>query len=112
MAGCKWNQDSDQNYVLRKLCEAMAQDQLDQPFWIRSYLISPQGQTIQGSGADQCVQYRIKISRPNLKKQNPAAPRGQRDVRAAGRRRQVGGNICISSNQFYLYGFYLQQSCL
>ncbi|KAM6912837.1 MAX dimerization protein MGA a [Xenentodon cancila] len=94
MAGCKWSRDSDQNYVLKKLCEAMAQDQLDKPFWIRNYLISPQGQTVQGSGEDQCLQYRIRISRPSLERQKPPAAgnlakqRGQRAVRPTAQHRQ------------------------
>lgn len=52
----------------------MAYDQLDQPFWIKKYLISPMGQTVEGSGTDQCIQYRIHISMPKLEPEKPVAP--------------------------------------
>ncbi|XP_056248740.1 MAX dimerization protein MGA a isoform X5 [Seriola aureovittata] len=74
LAECKWVSDADRNYVLKKLCEAMAQDRLDGPFWIRKYLISPISQTVEQSGADHCIQYKIHISRPRVERESPAAP--------------------------------------
>ncbi|XP_070776873.1 MAX dimerization protein MGA a [Enoplosus armatus] len=74
LAECTWLSDADRNHVLKKLCEAMARDQLDQPFWIRKYLISPVSQTVEESGTDSCIQYKIHISRPNLEREKPAAP--------------------------------------
>lgn len=74
LAECKWASDSDRNHVLKKLCERMAWDQLDKPFWIKNYLISPIGQTVEESGADRCIQYKIHISRPKLEPEKAAAP--------------------------------------
>lgn len=72
-AECKWLSDSDRSHVLKRLCERMAWDQLDRPFWIRNYLISPIGQTVEESGTHRCIQYKIHISRPKLEAEKPAA---------------------------------------
>ncbi|XP_071354656.1 MAX dimerization protein MGA a isoform X2 [Trachinotus anak] len=77
LAECKWASDADRNHVLKKLCEAMAHDRLDGPFWIRKYLISPISQTVEESGGDRCIQYRIHISSPRLELEKPAAPKPQ-----------------------------------
>lgn len=69
-----WASDADRSHVLKELCERMACDQLDQPFWVKKYLISPIGQTVEGSGTDHCIQYRIHISMPKLEPERPAAP--------------------------------------
>uniref|UniRef100_UPI001ED82428 MAX dimerization protein MGA a n=1 Tax=Scatophagus argus TaxID=75038 RepID=UPI001ED82428 len=74
LAECKWTSDADRSHVLKELCERMAWDQLDQPFWIKKYLISPISQTVEGSGSDRCIQYKIHISRPKLDPVKPAAP--------------------------------------
>ncbi|XP_029350514.1 MAX dimerization protein MGA a isoform X2 [Echeneis naucrates] len=73
LAECKWASDADRNHVLRKLCEAMAQDRLESRFWIRQYLISPISQTTEESGTDCCIQYRVHISRPSVDRERPAA---------------------------------------
>lgn len=45
----------------------MACDQLDEPFWVRQYFISPVAHTTEGGvGADACIQYKIHISTPKL----------------------------------------------
>ncbi|XP_070697775.1 MAX dimerization protein MGA a [Pempheris klunzingeri] len=82
VAECGWESDGDRSHVLKKLCEALALDQLDQPFWIRKYFISPMCQTEEETSADCCVQYKIHISRPKEGPGGPAAPR-----RPTGRRR-------------------------
>ncbi|TMS21242.1 hypothetical protein E3U43_015215 [Larimichthys crocea] len=74
LAECKWVSDADRNQVLKKLCERMALDRLDRPFWIKKYLISPISQTVEESGADRCIQYKIHISRPRLEREEPAGP--------------------------------------
>ncbi|XP_076605255.1 MAX dimerization protein MGA a isoform X2 [Chaetodon auriga] len=74
LAESKWASDSDRSHVLKKLCERMAWDQLDKPFWIKNYLISPISQTVEESGTDRCIQYKIHISRPKLEQETPAAP--------------------------------------
>lgn len=75
LAECMWASDNDRNLVLKELCERMACDQLDKPFWVRQYFISPVAQTAEGSGTDCCIQYKIHISTPKLEPENPAASR-------------------------------------
>ncbi|XP_061906608.1 MAX dimerization protein MGA a isoform X2 [Entelurus aequoreus] len=60
---CGWKLDADRDYVLKKLCEAMARHSLDKPFWARKYYISPISQTVEGSGAGRCIHYKVLISR-------------------------------------------------
>lgn len=68
-----WASDADQSHVLRELCERMACDQLDQPFWLKKYLITPIAQTVEGDSDDCCVQYKIHISTPKVEPHKPAA---------------------------------------
>ncbi|XP_056867467.1 MAX dimerization protein MGA a isoform X5 [Takifugu flavidus] len=75
LAECMWASDNDRNLVLKELCERMACDQLDKPFWIRQYFISPVLQTTEGSGTDCCIQYKIHISTPKPEPENSAASR-------------------------------------
>lgn len=75
LAECTWASDNDRNLVLKELCERMACDQLDKPFWVRQYFISPVTQTAEGSGTDCCIQYKIHISTPKLEPETPAASR-------------------------------------
>lgn len=88
MADFKWKSEADRSHVVMELCEAMARDRLDRPFWIRNYLICPTAQSVEGSGADQCIQYHVKISRPTPKPGKPAAPRRQVDLGRVGRKVQ------------------------
>uniref|UniRef100_UPI0037E7636F MAX dimerization protein MGA a isoform X2 n=1 Tax=Semicossyphus pulcher TaxID=241346 RepID=UPI0037E7636F len=60
----KWGSAADRSQVLQQLCERMARDQLDEPFWVSGYRIIPISQTAEGSGPDRCHQYRVHISRP------------------------------------------------
>uniref|UniRef100_A0A3B3U4K6 T-box domain-containing protein n=1 Tax=Poecilia latipinna TaxID=48699 RepID=A0A3B3U4K6_9TELE len=73
LADCKWVNDSDRSYVLKKLCEAMAQDQLDKPFWIKNYLITPIDETVDETSGNRCIEYKVQISTPILdRKKAPA----------------------------------------
>ncbi|XP_008275306.1 MAX dimerization protein MGA a isoform X2 [Stegastes partitus] len=74
VADCKWETSADQSHVLKQLCEAMAQDRLDRPFKIRKYLVSPVSQTVEGDGADQCIQYKVRISRVKPEQEKSEAP--------------------------------------
>ncbi|XP_068456296.1 MAX dimerization protein MGA a [Clinocottus analis] len=74
VAECEWVRDGDRIRVLKKLCQAMAQDRLDQPFWIKDYLISPISQNEEDGAADRCIHYKMHISRPPLERQKPARP--------------------------------------
>lgn len=71
LAECVWASEEERSLVLKELCERMACDQLDRPFWVGQYLISPVAQTSEGGGADGCVQYKIHISSPKVE---PGAP--------------------------------------
>ncbi|XP_067335658.1 MAX dimerization protein MGA a isoform X2 [Channa argus] len=74
LAECKWASDADRNHVLKTLCEAMAQDRLANPFWIKKYLISPLSQTVEENSTQRCIQYKIHISTPKVEREKPAAP--------------------------------------
>lgn len=76
-ADFKWKSEADRTLVLMELCEAMAQNRLERPFWIKNFLIHPTGQSVEGSGAERCVQYHVKISRSALKPRKSTAPRRQ-----------------------------------
>lgn len=59
----------------------MACDQLDKPFWVRQYFISPVAQTTEGGGAECCIQYKIHISTPKLEPEKPSVPGETAQVR-------------------------------
>lgn len=96
MAECVWTSDAIRSHVLKELCERMACDQLDQPFWVQQYLVSPIGQTVEGSGADSCIQYQIHISRSNMEPEKTAALTSPQQAKAS-RQKQVGGRkTCLN----------------
>lgn len=74
LAECKWESDANRNHILMKLCEAMAQNQLDNPFWIGKYLITPISHTVDENGTGHCIQYKIYISTPKVGWEKPALP--------------------------------------
>ncbi|XP_017293151.1 MAX dimerization protein MGA a isoform X2 [Kryptolebias marmoratus] len=84
-ADCKWASDADRSSTVKKLCEAMAREQLTKPFWIKQYLIVPIDETVEGSGANQCIQYRVQITTPKLQRAKgpvPGKPASQRSQKA------------------------------
>ncbi|CAJ1074947.1 MAX gene-associated protein-like isoform X4 [Xyrichtys novacula] len=74
LAEGKWGGAADRGQVLTHLCERMARDQLDEPFWVLGYHIVPISQTSEGTGPDQCIQYRVHISRPEPGSVKPVKP--------------------------------------
>ncbi len=97
LAECKWQSDSERGLVLKELCERMAFDLLDKPFWIKSLLISPVGQTVEESGTNSCIQYKIHISRPKVEREKPAAPvRPAQGKQTQTKHQQVGENVSPS----------------
>lgn len=76
-ADFKWKSEADRTLVLMELCEAMSQNRLDRPFWIKNFLIHPTGQSVEGSGAERCIQYHVNISRSTLKPRKSTALRRQ-----------------------------------
>ncbi|KAM8737752.1 MAX dimerization protein MGA a isoform 5-T5 [Acanthopagrus schlegelii] len=77
VAECKWASKADQSFVLKDLCERMAWDQLEKPFWIKKYKINPVGQTVEESSSGRCIQYKIHITRPSedlIKTAKPVKP--------------------------------------
>ncbi|XP_014846855.1 PREDICTED: uncharacterized protein LOC106920387 isoform X6 [Poecilia mexicana] len=104
LADCKWVNDSDRSYVLKKLCEAMAQDQLDRPFWIKNYLITPIDETVDETSGNRCIEYKVQISTPILdRKKAPAkkpVTRGKkRGIKPAAQHRQDNRSDLISKNE-------------
>ncbi|KAK1875483.1 MAX associated protein [Dissostichus eleginoides] len=75
VAECQWVKEGDRNMVLRTLCEAMARDNLEKPFWIKDYLVSPVSTSLEESDGERCIQFKMHISRPKLTKEEPARPR-------------------------------------
>lgn len=96
LAECVWASDGDRSLVLKELCERMACDQLDRPFWVRQYFISPVAQTAEGGGADCCLQYKIHISTPKLEPGKPAGPGETEQVR----RSPTGSTSCCHRCHF------------
>ncbi|XP_026164161.1 MAX dimerization protein MGA a isoform X2 [Mastacembelus armatus] len=74
LAQCQWASDTDRNHVLKKICEAMAQDQMHDSFWIKKYFIKLISRTVEESGTDRCIQYKIHISTLNAEQEKPASP--------------------------------------
>lgn len=74
VAECKWASKADRSFVLKDLCERMAWDQLEKPFWIKKYMINPVGQTVEESSTGRCIQYKIHITRPSEDPIKPAEP--------------------------------------
>ncbi|XP_015224726.1 PREDICTED: uncharacterized protein LOC107081029, partial [Cyprinodon variegatus] len=110
VADCKWGGDSERSYVLKKLCEAMALDNLDRPFWIRKYLITPVDQTVDDSSGNRCIQYKVHISTPLVKEQapptgNPGSHGGEQAVRAAAEHGQEGSDGSTGSDPDKKSGF-------
>ncbi|CAB1331183.1 unnamed protein product [Coregonus sp. 'balchen'] len=62
MSECKWRSLADRNFVLRIVCEHMAQDHLTNPFWVKGYLIKPLSQTLRNDGESRSVHYKVHIS--------------------------------------------------
>ncbi|XP_047201133.1 MAX dimerization protein MGA a isoform X4 [Girardinichthys multiradiatus] len=93
LADCKWGNDNERSYVLKKLCEAMALEQLGKPFWIKKYLITPIEETVDESGANKCIQYKVQISTPNLEREKgalvkPVTQRSKQGNKPAAQHRQ------------------------
>ncbi|KAI4792772.1 hypothetical protein KUCAC02_033158, partial [Chaenocephalus aceratus] len=78
VAECQWVKEGDRNMVLRTLCEAMARDNLEKPFWIKDYLVSPVSTSLEESEGERCIQFKMHISRPKLTKEEPAKRRRPR----------------------------------
>ncbi|XP_034015463.1 MAX dimerization protein MGA a [Thalassophryne amazonica] len=73
MAEGRWQSDTDRNHVLKVVCEAMAQERLDLPFWVKHYLITPLNQSVEESAEGHCIHYKIHISQPCVNPSKPAA---------------------------------------
>ncbi|XP_036065932.1 MAX dimerization protein MGA a isoform X5 [Oryzias melastigma] len=95
---CEWSCKADQNFVLKKLSKAVAQDELSKPFWVRKYLISPTDQTVQGTGADQCIHYRVRISAPKRERKKQAEQAILRNIQSQ-KKKDLQGKRCVKINQ-------------
>ncbi|XP_056152271.1 MAX gene-associated protein-like [Lampris incognitus] len=70
MAECRWKNSADRNLVLQQVCEAMAKDQLQKPFKIKGYHITPLCQYMEPEEKNVCV-YKVRISGPNPGRNTP-----------------------------------------
>uniref|UniRef100_A0A8C2E3G2 MAX dimerization protein MGA a n=1 Tax=Cyprinus carpio TaxID=7962 RepID=A0A8C2E3G2_CYPCA len=65
---CSWASTDTRNYVMRIVCEHMAQDRLKHPFWIGKYFIQPVSKTLQEKEDGSVDTYKVIISQPTEKK--------------------------------------------
>uniref|UniRef100_A0A8C1I9G6 MAX dimerization protein MGA a n=1 Tax=Cyprinus carpio TaxID=7962 RepID=A0A8C1I9G6_CYPCA len=65
---CTWASTDTRNYVMRIVCEHMAQDRLKHPFWIGKYFIQPVSKTLQEKEDGSVDTYKVIISQPAEKK--------------------------------------------
>lgn len=65
---CSWTSTDIRNYIMRIVCEHMAQDRLKHPFWIGKYFIEPVSKTLQETEDGFVDTYKVTISRPVEKK--------------------------------------------
>ncbi|KAK1792962.1 hypothetical protein P4O66_001680 [Electrophorus voltai] len=63
---CKWATAGSRNIVLSVVCEHMAQDRLNSPFWIGKYRIEPVTKTVQETEEGSTITYKVVISEPHL----------------------------------------------
>ncbi|XP_016342732.1 MAX gene-associated protein-like isoform X2 [Sinocyclocheilus anshuiensis] len=65
---CSWASTDTRNYVMRIVCEHMAQDRLKHPFWIGKYFIQPVSKTLQEKEDGSVDTYKVIISQHTEKK--------------------------------------------
>ncbi|XP_043118658.1 MAX dimerization protein MGA a isoform X2 [Puntigrus tetrazona] len=65
---CSWASTDTRNYIMRIVCEHMAQDRLKHPFWIGKYFIQPVSKTLQENEDGSVDTYKVIISQPVEKK--------------------------------------------
>ncbi|XP_059374550.1 MAX gene-associated protein-like isoform X2 [Carassius carassius] len=65
---CIWASTDTRNYVMRIVCEHMAQDRLKHPFWIGKYFIQPVSKTLQEKEDGSVDTYKVIISQLTEKK--------------------------------------------
>lgn len=70
---CVWTDEAERSRVLKVLCQRMAVNRLDRPFWVGRHLIRPATRHVEGESgsADFCVHYKIHVSAPERR---PARP--------------------------------------
>lgn len=86
---CVWRDEAERSRVLKVLCQRMALNRLDRPFWVGRHLIRPAGRYVEGEvgSADCCVHYKIHVSAPE--RRSPAGP-----LPTSAMLQQVGGHDC------------------
>lgn len=91
---CKWLSNTDRIFVLKKLCEAMARQQLTKPFWIKQYHIIPISETVHGTGDTQCIQYRVQVTMAKAEREKLQIPNRRRKIlKPAAEQEQVNGTF-------------------
>lgn len=70
---CVWTDEAERSRVLKVLCQRMALNRLDRPFWVGRHLIRPASRHVESeSGSADCVHYKIHVSAPERRR--PARP--------------------------------------
>lgn len=67
---CVWKDEAERSRVLKVLCQRMALNRLDSPFWVGRHLIRPAGSHVEGDSdsGNFCINYKIHVSAPANRK--------------------------------------------
>lgn len=67
---CVWTDETERSRVLKVLCQRMALNRLDRPFWVGRHLIRPAGRHVEGErdSGNCCINYKIHVSAPVSRK--------------------------------------------
>lgn len=73
---CVWKDEAERSRVLKVLCQRMALNRLDRPFWVGRHLIRPATRHVEGESgsADFCVHYKIHVSAPERRRPDQPPP--------------------------------------
>ncbi|XP_051502019.1 MAX gene-associated protein-like isoform X2 [Myxocyprinus asiaticus] len=87
---CIWASKDSRNYVMRIVCEHMAQDNLKHPFWIGKYYIQPISKTLEEEGSAYI--YKVNISQPvEKKKQDEKVAQNKAELKKPVEKNEVKG---------------------
>ncbi|KAI2654168.1 hypothetical protein H4Q32_010808 [Labeo rohita] len=88
---CSWASTDARNYVMRIVCEHMAQDRLKHPFWIGKYFIQPVSKTQQEKEDGSVDTYKVIISKPEKKKKNEKVAQNEVELKKDVEKSEVKG---------------------
>ncbi|XDV42854.1 hypothetical protein PO909_011448 [Leuciscus waleckii] len=88
---CSWTSTDIRNYIMRIVCEHMAQDRLKHPFWIGKYFIEPVSKTLQETDDGSVETYKVTISRPVEKKEDEKVTQNEAELKKPVEKSKVKG---------------------